>query len=68
MCLKLHPDLDPNPLDPNPLDLDPDPLDLNLDPLDLDRDPLVLALDQVQDPDHHHQPAQILLKVALIQL
>ena len=56
MSLKLHPDLDP------------DPLDLNLDPLDLDPDPLVLALDRVLDLDHHHQPAQILLKVALIQL
>ena len=61
MSLKLHPDLDPDPLDPNPLDLDPDPLDL-------DPDPLFLALDQVLDLDHHHQPAQILLKVALIQL
>lgn len=61
MSLNLHPDLDPNPLDPNPLDLDPDPLDL-------DPDPLALALNQVLDPDHHHQPAQILPKVALIQL
>ena len=68
MSLKLHPDLDPDPLDPNPLDLAPDPLDLNPDPLVLDPNPLVLALDQVRDPDHHHQPAQILLKVALIQL
>ena len=66
MSLKLHPDLDPDPLDPNPLDVDPDPLDLNPDPLDLDPDPLIL--DQVLDLDLHHQPAQILLKVALIQL
>ena len=66
MSLKLNPDLDPDPLDPNPLNLDP--LDLNPDPLDFDPDPLVLALDQVLDLDLHHQPAQILLKVALIQL
>ena len=68
MSLKLHPNLNPNPLDPNPLDLDPDPLDLNPDPLDLVPDPLLFALDQVLDLDLHHQPAQILLKVALIQL
>ena len=49
---------------PMSLNLDPDPLDPN--PLDLD--PLALALDQVLDPDHHHQQAQILPKVALIQL
>ena len=61
MSLKVHPDLDPDPLDPNPLDLDPDLLDL-------DPDPLALALDQVLDPDHRHQRAQIPPKVALIQL
>ena len=68
MSLKLHPDLDPDPLDPNPLDLDPDLLDLDPDLLDLDPDPLALALDQVLDPDHRHQRAQIPPKVALIQL
>ena len=35
------------------MSLDPDPLDPN--PLDLELDPLALALDQVLDPEHHRQ-------------